>query len=125
VATSAGTPNFRLTERTGKETALPPQQSVDSPRDGTRWERKREPLLTSKTDNYRWMTCGGCGRTVDTRDWWGFPQLDANPALVHLIPDATAPAYGIHCTCGDYTLYVNPENLPLGLPKGVRTPWTE
>jgi hypothetical protein len=81
--------------------------------------------LTTKTDDYRWMTCGGCGRTVDTRDWWGFPQLDANPAHVHLIPDATAPAYGIHCTCGDYTLYVNPENLPLGLPKGVRMPWTE
>jgi hypothetical protein len=35
VATSAGVPNFRLTERTGKETALPPQQSVDSPRDGS------------------------------------------------------------------------------------------
>jgi hypothetical protein len=81
--------------------------------------------LTSKTDQYRWMTCGGCGRTVDTRDWWGFPQLDANPAHVHLIADARAPAYGIHCTCGDYTLYVNPENLPLGLPKGVRMPWTE
>ena len=83
---------------------------------------KREPLLNSKTDHYRWMTCGGCGRTVDTRDRWGFPQLDANPAHVHLIPDARAPAYGIHCTCGDYTLYVNPENLPLGLPKGVRKP---
>ena len=91
----------------------------------TRIDGKRELLLTGKTDHYRWMTCGGCGRMVDTRDWWGFPQLDANPARVHLIPDARAPAYGIHCTCGDYTLYVNPENLPRGLPKGVRMPWTE
>lgn len=79
--------------------------------------------MTSKADDYRLMTCGGCKRTVDTRERWGFPQLGTNPTRVHLIPDARAPAYGIHCTCGDYTLYVNPEDLPSGLPDGVRMPW--
>jgi hypothetical protein len=76
-------------------------------------------------DRYRLMMCGGCGRTVNTRDRWGFPQLDADPSHVHLIPDAGAPAYGIRCKCGHYTLYVNPENLPVGLPEGVRMPWAE
>lgn len=85
--------------------------------------RQGEAPVAKKTDLYRLMICGGCGRTIDTRGYWGFPQADADPSRVHLVPDATAPAYGIHCSCGHYTLYVDPENLPLGLPKGVRTPW--
>jgi hypothetical protein len=76
--------------------------------------------VAKKTGLYRLMTCGACRRTVDTREHWGFPQADVDAARVHLIPDAKAPPYGILCTCGHYTLYVNPENLPAGLPKGVR-----
>lgn len=39
---------------------------------------------------------------------------------MHLIADAAAPAYGVLCSCGHYTLYVNPRKLPVGLPKGMR-----
>ena len=85
-------------------------------------DRQGEPL-TTRTDPYRLITCGACGRTLDTRDFWGFPQADVDPAHIHLIADARAPAYGIFCTCRHYTLYVNPENVPLGLPSGVQMPW--
>jgi len=90
---------------------------------GQNADRQVGAPVAKKTDLYRLMICGGCKRTIDTRAYWGFPQADADPSRVHLIPDAAAPAYGIHCTCGHYTLYVSPENLPVGLPKGVRTPW--
>ena len=57
---------------------------------------KLGPLWAKKTDLYRLMICGGCKRTIDTRAYWGFPQADADPSRVHLIPDAAAPAYGSH-----------------------------
>jgi len=78
--------------------------------------------VAKKTDLYRLMICGGCKHTIDTRAYWGFPQADADPSRVHLIPDAAALANGIHCTCGHYTLYVNPENLSRGAAEGRPDP---
>jgi hypothetical protein len=72
------------------------------------------------SDPYRYLTCGGCGRAIDQREHWGFPNEGTDPTHVHLIMDAAAPAYGVHCPCSHYTLYADPENLPTGLPKGMR-----
>lgn len=77
-------------------------------------------MARQRTDPYRYMTCGGCGRTIDQREHWGFPNENTDPTRVHLIADAAAPAYGVHCPCSHYTLYANPENLPADLPKGTR-----
>jgi hypothetical protein len=30
----------------------------------------------------------------------------------------------VRCPCSHYTLYANPENLPVGLPKGIRLSWS-
>lgn len=81
-------------------------------------------MARQRTDPYRYMTCGGCGRTIDQREHWGFPNENTDPDRVHLIADATAPAYGVRCPCSHYTLYANPEDLPVGLPKGIRLSWS-
>jgi hypothetical protein len=77
------------------------------------------PMAPQRTDPYRYLTCGGCGRSVDHREHWGFPNESTEPTRVHLIADAAAPAYGVLCPCGHYTLYANPRKLPVGLPKGT------
>jgi hypothetical protein len=81
-------------------------------------------LTGPKADPYRYLTCGGCGRTIDQREHWGFPTETTDPSQVHLIPDAAAPAYGVRCPCNHYTMYADPEDPPFGLPKGVRLPWS-
>ena len=81
-------------------------------------------MTRQRPDPYRYLTCGGCGRAIDQREHWGFPNLSTDPTRVHLIADAAAPAYGVRCPCSHYTLYVNPGNLPVGLPKGTRLSWS-
>src|ERR1700746_2859009 len=77
-------------------------------------------MTGQRTDPYRYLTCGGCGRPIDQREYWGFPNENTDPTRVHLIADAAAPAYGVRCPCSHYTLYANPADLPVGLPKGIR-----
>jgi hypothetical protein len=74
-----------------------------------------------RADPYRYLTCGGCGRRIDQREHWGFPNEKTDPNRVHLIADSTAPAYGVLCPCSHYTLYADPKAaLPAGLPQGVQ-----
>ena len=86
--------------------------------------KEQTPVVGQSTDSYRYLTCGGCGSTIDQREHWGFPNESTDPARVHLIADAAAPAYGVLCPCSHYTLYANPEKLPAGLPKGIRLSWS-
>jgi len=81
-------------------------------------------MAHQRPDPYRYLTCGGCGRTIDQREHWGFPNESTDPTRVHLIADATAPAYGVRCPCSHYTLYANPQDLPVGLPRGIRLSWS-
>lgn len=81
-------------------------------------------MPAGRMDPYRYLTCGGCGRAIDQREHWGFPNENTAPDQVHLIVDATAPAYGVRCPCSHYTLYANPDHLPADLPKGISMPWS-
>lgn len=43
-------------------------------------------MVRQKTDPYRYLTCGGCGCTVDQREHWGFPNENTDPTRVWGVP---------------------------------------
>jgi len=50
-------------------------------------------------------TCAGCGRTIETSRYGGYPLEGTPPSRITYRTAPGRPKFSIACTCGHYTVY--------------------